>query len=80
MALVIQKAGIEDRARILDLFERAFGAPADAADFAWKYDSNPCSAASVVALDGERAIGFYGALATRYRSRGEERPGLSAVG
>jgi hypothetical protein len=64
-----------DRPAILSLFRTAFKLEPDPADWAWKYDRNPRSAVSVVADDGGRIVGFFGAMATRYRGAGGNLPG-----
>jgi len=68
-----------DRPALLELFEKAFKQPADPDEWAWKYDRNPRPSISVVAVDGERALGFFGALGTRYRGAEGDLPGMSAV-
>ncbi|MFI5182443.1 MAG: GNAT family N-acetyltransferase [Thermoanaerobaculia bacterium] len=79
MAVVIRPAGPRDRAAIHRLFRAAFGSDADPAEWEWKYDRNPNPAPSAVALDGDRALAFYGGCGTRYRGAGGDFPGASAV-
>jgi len=75
----VRPATPADRPALLDLFRSAFGAEADAADWAWKYDANPNPGISALAFDGDRPVGFYGAFGTRYRGALGNRPGASAV-
>ena len=79
MPLVIRPVEPVDRPRVLELFTAAFRAPADPAEWAWKYDRNPRPAISVVAVDGEHVAGFFGAMGTRYRGSEGDLPGTSAV-
>lgn len=79
MSLAIRPAEPRDRPRVLELFTIAFKAPADPAEWEWKYDRNPRPAISVVACEGEDVVGFFGALGTRYRGAEGDLPGTSAV-
>lgn len=79
MAPVFRPAEPSDRPAILDLFRAAFKAEPDPADWAWKYDANPCRAVSIVAVDGDRTVGFFGAMGTRYRGAAGDLPGTSSV-
>ncbi len=79
MAVLVRLAEPRDRAAIHRLFRAAFGSDADPAVWNWKYDLNPNPAPSAVALDGDRALGFYGGCGTRYRGAGGSFPGASAV-
>ncbi len=79
MALSFRPAEPGDRPAILSLFRTAFKADADPRDWSWKYDANPRRAVSVVADDGGRIIGFFGAMGTRYRGSAGDLPGTSAV-
>lgn len=79
MALSFRPAEPGDRTAILSLFRTAFKADPDPADWGWKYDANPRKAISVVADDGGRIIGFFGAMGTRYRGAAGDLPGTSAV-
>lgn len=79
MATEFRAAGKGDRAAILELFAAAFKAPANADDFAWKYDLNPHPAVSVVAIEDGRALGFIGALGARYRGAALDARGNSVV-
>lgn len=79
MAVEVRPAEASDRPLLLALSEAAFGAPASPAEWAWKYDANPHRAASVIALEEGRAVGFFGALGTRYRGAGRDVPGAATV-
>jgi len=79
VALVFRPSEPADRPAILSLFRAAFKADTDPRDWAWKYDANPRRAVSVVAVDGGRLVGFFGAMGTRYRGAGGDLPGTSAV-
>ncbi len=79
MHVKVRPATPADRPALLELFRAAFGAEASPEDWAWKYDRCPHSAVSVGAFDGEKAVGFFGGLGTRYRGREGNLPGLSAV-
>ena len=79
MAVLVRLAEPRDRAAIHRLFRAAFGSDADPAVWEWKYDRNPNLAPSAVALDGDRALAFYGGCGTRYRGAGGSFPGASAV-
>lgn len=79
MALSFRPAEPGDRLAILSLFRTAFKTDPDPADWSWKYDANPRKAVSVVADDGGRIIGFFGAMGTRYRGAAGDLPGTSAV-
>lgn len=79
MPIDFRPAGKDDREAILGLFEAAFKSPADPADFSWKYDANPHPAVSVVAFEEDRAVGFIGAIGTRYRGAGMDQRGNSLV-
>jgi hypothetical protein len=79
MAVDVRPAEASDRPLLLALSEAAFGAPASPAEWAWKYDANPHHAASVIAVDEGRAVGFFGALGTRYRGAGRDVPGAATV-
>ena len=46
MAVEVRPAEASDRPLLLALSEAAFGAPANAAEWAWKYDANPHGAVS----------------------------------
>ena len=77
MAVEIRAARASDRPLLLALAGAAFGAPPDAAEWAWKYDANPHRATSVIAVDDGRAVGFFGAIGTRYRGAGRDEPGAA---
>ena len=79
MALEFRPARKSDRPAILELFEAAFKTAASPADFAWKYDLNPHPAVSAVAVEDGRALGFIGALGTRYRGPGFDQQGNTVV-
>lgn len=79
MAVLVRLAEPRDRAAIHRLFRAAFGCDADPEVWEWKYDRNPNPAPSAVALDGDRALGYYGGCGTRYRGAGGSFPGASAV-
>lgn len=79
MAIEFRPAGKSDRAAILELFEAAFKTPASAADFAWKYDDDPHPALSALAIEDGRALGFIGALGTRYRGAELDARGNTVV-
>ena len=79
MAVEVRPAEASDRPLLLALAEAAFGAPANAAEWAWKYDANPHRAVSVIAVEGGRAVGFFGALGTRYRGPGRNVPGAATA-
>lgn len=79
MAIEFRPAGKSDRAAILELFEVAFKAPANAADLAWKYDDDPHPALSALAIEDGRALGFIGALGTRYRGEAMDQRGNTVV-
>ena len=79
MAVEVRPAEASDRPLLLALSEAAFGAPANAAEWAWKYDANPHRAVSVIAVEGGRAVGFFGALGTRYRGPGRDVPGAATA-
>lgn len=77
--IAIRRAHAGDRPALRLLFEAAFGGTLDLAEWAWKYDANPFAAASVIASDGERALGFFGGLGTRYRGDEGALPGVAGV-
>ena len=77
MAVEIRAAEASDRPLLLALAEAAFGAPPSEAEWAWKYDANPHRATSVVAVEDGRAVGFFGAIGTRYRGAGRDLPGAA---
>ncbi|HEV8267796.1 MAG TPA: GNAT family N-acetyltransferase [Thermoanaerobaculia bacterium] len=79
MGYLTRPAAAADRPGVLALFPSAFGAGADPEEWRWKYDRNPFQAASIVAVEGERVLGFYGGFATRYRGAEGSLPGVSAV-
>jgi hypothetical protein len=79
VAVEFRPAGKSDRTAILELFEAAFKTAASPADLAWKYDDNPHPALSALAIEDGRALGFIGALGTRYRGEGIDRQGNSVV-
>jgi hypothetical protein len=79
MAVEVRLADASDRPLLLALSEAAFGAPASPAEWAWKYDLNPNRAASVIAVDDGRAVGFFGGLGTRYRGAKRDVPGAATV-
>ena len=79
MAVLVRLAEPRDRAAIHRLFRAAFGSDADLAVWEWKYDRNPNPAPSAVAIEGDRAFGFYGGCGTRYRGAAGDFPGASAV-
>ncbi len=79
MTLEIRAAEAADRPLLLALSEAAFGSPPSPAEWAWKYDSNPHRATSVIAVEGGRAVGFFGGLGTRYRGAGRDVPGAATV-
>jgi hypothetical protein len=77
--LEIRPATRADLAALKPLFAAAFQAELPERDWIWKYHENPHSAVSAVALEGERALGFYGGWATRYRGAKGDLPGVSAT-
>ncbi len=79
MSLTIRRAEKRDRPALLRLFEEVFAERLDPAVWEWKYDANPFPAASVAALDGEDAVGFFGGFGTRYRGTLFDGPGVSGV-
>lgn len=79
MTLEIRAAEAADRPLLLALSEAAFGSPPNPAEWAWKYDANPHRATSVIAVEGGRAVGFFGGLGTRYRGAGRDVPGAATV-
>src|SRR5664280_1994432 len=79
MAVEIRTAEASDRPLLLALSEAAFGSPASPAEWAWKYDRAPHRVVSLGAFDGERALGFFGGLGTRFRGASGDLPGLAAV-
>lgn len=79
MPVEIRAAEASDRPLLLALSAAAFGAPASAAEWAWKYDANPHRATSVIAVDEGRAVGFFGGLGTRYRGAGRDVPGAATA-
>ncbi len=79
MAVEVRTAEASDRPLLLALAEAAFGAPANPAEWAWKYDANPHRAMSVIAVDEGRAVAFFGGLGTRYRGPGRDVPGAATV-
>jgi hypothetical protein len=79
VAVVIRLAEPKDRPAIFRLFRAAFGAEPDPAVWEWKYDANPNPAPAAVALDGDRALAYYGGCGTRYRGATGDFPGASAV-
>lgn len=83
MATTIRRAEKSDRPALLRLFSAVFGEADPAPLWDWKYDSNPFAAArtaaSIAAFDGDEAVGFFGALATRYRGADLDSPGASGV-
>lgn len=78
MGLAFRPAEPRDRASILSLFRVAFREEPDPAGWEWKYDRNPRRAVSCVAVDGGRIVGFFGAMATRYRGAGRDLPGAAS--
>ena len=78
MAPRVRPAEPADRPGILSLFRSAFKLEPDPADWVWKYDRNPFRAVSVVADDGGRVVGFFGAMATRYRGAEGSLPGAAS--
>lgn len=78
MAPRVRPAEPADRPGILSLFRTAFKAETDPADWVWKYDRNPSRAVSVVADDDGRIVGFFGAMATRYRGAAGNLPGAAS--
>ncbi len=79
MPVEVRPATSADRPALLALFRAAFRAEASPEDWAWKYDRCPHAAVSVGAFEGEKAIGHFGGLGTRYRGREGDLPGVSAV-
>jgi hypothetical protein len=79
VALLVRIATEADRPSVLELFERAFRAAADPAEWAWKYDGNPNRADSIVAVDGTSVVGFFGGLGTLYRGAEGALPGVAAT-
>jgi hypothetical protein len=61
------------------LFRAAFGTDLAEDDWLWKYHSGPNPSRSILALDGERAVGFYGGWGTRYLGAEGVFPGASAT-
>ena len=57
MAVEVRTAEASDRPLLLALAEAAFGAPANPAEWAWKYDANPHRAVSVIASSADAALG-----------------------
>lgn len=79
MAIEFRPAGKRDRPAILELFEVAFKTRASPDDLAWKYDANPHPALSALAIEDGRALGFIGALGTRYRGAEIDQRGNTVV-
>jgi len=75
----IRLAENADRPGLFALFAAAFGAPADPDTWAWKYDRNPNSAPSVVAIEDGRVVAFYGGFGTRFRGAEGAPPGVAAT-
>lgn len=78
MVFSFRPARPNDRPAIFSLFRTAFKLEPDPADWSWKYDRNPRPAVSVVADDGGRIVGFFGAMGTRYRGADGDLPGASS--
>jgi GNAT superfamily N-acetyltransferase len=74
-AIVVRRAGLDDRPEILALAQRSLGWAGDERDrafFSWKHDANPFGPSpSWVALDDGRIVGFRTLLRWELR-RGEE--------
>lgn len=79
MSLEIRPAAAADRGAILELFRVAFRSEPNPDEWTWKYDRNPLPGISIVAMDGSRALGYFGSMGTRYRGSGGDLPGTSAV-
>lgn len=79
MALTIRLARPDDAPALLALFAEVFGTTRDPAEWRWKYDENPCRAASIAAFEDGEAVGFFGGFATRYRGASGSWPGTSGV-
>lgn len=79
MPTVLRPPGPADRPALLALFRTAFGSDASPAEWEWKYDRAPHRAVSLGAFDGDRALGFFGGLGTRFRGASGDLPGLAAV-
>jgi hypothetical protein len=76
---VIRRTLPSDAPRLIDLFNRVFGAddpdfrPHDEAWRKWKYDGNPAGAHSIVCENAEGVVvGHYGGVPLRVRAEGEE--------
>ncbi len=79
MALTIRPARPSDAPALLALFAEVFRTTPDPAEWRWKYEENPCRAASIAAFADGEAVGFFGAFATRYRGARGSWPGTSGV-
>lgn len=78
MSVSVRPANEADRPALFELFSVAFGSAADPLGWAWKYDRNPNRAASAVAVQDGRIVGYYGGFGTRYRGAEGNLPGVSA--
>jgi hypothetical protein len=79
VSFLIRPAEPSDRPEVFRLFSAVFKEEAQPAEWTWKYDENPSRSTSAVAFDGEKAVGFFGGFATRYRGASGSLPGTSAV-
>lgn len=79
MAIEFRPALPSDRPAILELFRVAFQAEPDALEWEWKYDRISHRSISIVALDEEKAVGFFGGMGTRYQGAGVDFPGTTTV-
>ncbi len=79
MTVLVRRAVPGDRPTLMRLFALVFGSPPASGEWEWKYDRNPSKAASVGAFDGDEAVGFLGAFATRFVGGGADLPGTSGV-
>jgi len=79
MSIVFRPVRPGDRPALLHLFKLSFGAEPSLDEWIWKYDRNPRRSISVGAFDGEKAVGFFGGIGTRYRGADGDLPGTSSV-
>jgi hypothetical protein len=69
----------DDLPALRALFRAAFSSELAEDDWLWKYHAGPNPSRSILALDGDRAIGFYGGWGTRYIGAEGVFPGASAT-
>jgi hypothetical protein len=79
VSFVYRAAVRADRQALLRLFSAAFGQPPVPEAWEWKYDRNPHSFPSVLALLGEEPVGYFGGVGTRYRGAGGDLTGVAAA-